>query len=249
MASVPARRPSRDPKDTGSTSSATDWAFHERVLRSPSVRTAYLWGPPGLGKTFAAYHIGLRGPLFALTLTEDTPAAEVRGHYMPVGNGMEWRDGPATLALRTGGRLVINELTHGSPDVISFLHPVLENPDTALLTLPTGETVRPAPGFQAFLTDNLPPEELPLALRDRFDCILEIREPHPAALAQLDPRLIGAALRSFTLEPERRVSPRGWLSVQRLLSELGERDAFRAVFGPARGAQLHDALLLGEAQN
>lgn len=245
MTSAPRRSP-RDPKET---SGATDWGFIEAVLRSPSLRTAYLWGPSGFGKTYAAYRVGLRGPLYALTLTEDTPAAELRGHYLPVARGMEWRDGPATLAMRAGGRLVVNELTHGSQDSLSFLHPVLENPDTALLTLPTGETVRPASGFQLLVTDNLPPEDLPLALRDRFDCILEVREPHPTALAQLDPRLIGPAVRSFALEPDRRISLRGWLSVQRLIPEFGLRGACLAVFGPARGALIHDGLILGEAQN
>jgi hypothetical protein len=245
MTTLPRRSP-RDPKDPGP---ATDWGFIENVLRSPSVRTIYIWGPPGFGKTYAAYHVGVRGALYAITLTEDTPAAEIRGHYLPAGDGMAWNDGPATKALLEGARLVINELTHGSPDVLSILHPLLENPDTARLTLPTGVTVRPAPGFQVICTDNLPPDELPDALRDRFDCILHVREPHPAAIAQLDERLRGPAVRSFNLEPERRISLRGWFSVQRLMREFGIKGAFMAVFGPARGALLHDGLILGEAPN
>ncbi len=238
------RRNPRDPKDPGP---ATDWGFIERVLCSPRVRTAYLWGKPGMGKTFAAYNVGVRGALYALTLTEETSSTELRGHYLPKGKEMPWHDGPATMAMREGARLVVNELTHASPDVLSLLHPLLENPDTARLTLPTGETVRPAPGYQLISTDNLPPEDLPEALRDRFDVILEVREPHPAALAQLDERLRGAALRSFSLEPDRRISLRGWFSVQRLIPEFGLRGACLAVFGPARGALVHDGLILGEA--
>lgn len=244
----------RSPRTTQDTSAGREagmhgWPLYEFLLRSPSVRTAYAWGPPGFGKTYAAYTVGLRGPLYAITLTEDTPAAELRGFFQPVGDRVEWRDGPATMALREGARLVINELTHGSPDVLSLLHPLLENPDTACLTLPTGETVRPAPGLQIVCTDNLPPEDLPLALRDRFDCILEVREPHPAALELLDPDLRDAALRSFTLEADRRISLRGWLSVQRLVPELGLRGACMAVFGPARGALVHDGLVLGNARS
>lgn len=240
------RRTLRDPKDPGP---ATDWGFIERVLRSPRIRTAYLWGRPGMGKTYAAYHVGVRGPLYALTLTEETSSSELRGHYLPKGREMPWHDGPATMAMREGARLVVNELTHASPDVLSLLHPLLENPDTARLTLPTGETVQPAPGYQLIATDNLPPEDLPEALRDRFDSILEVREPHPAALEQLDPRLRAAAIRSFSLEADRRISLRGWFSVQRLIPEFGLRGACMAVFGPARGALVHDSLILGEASN
>jgi hypothetical protein len=107
--------------------------------------------------------------------------------------------------------------------------------------------VRPAGAFQLVCTDNLPPEDLPLALRDRFDCILEVREPHPSALGLLDQRLVGPALRSFALESERRISLRGWLSVQRLMREFGLKGACMAVFGPSRGRQIHDGLILGEA--
>lgn len=245
MSASPTRRSPRE-KEPGP---GTDWGFIERVLRSPTVRTAYLWGRPGMGKTYAAYHVGVRGPLYALTLTEETPSSELRGHYLPRGREMPWHDGPATRAMREGARLVVNELTHGSPDVMTLLHPLLENPDTACLTLPTGETVRPAAGYQLIATDNLPPEDLPEALRDRFDTILEVREPHPAAVAKLDERLRGPALRSFTLESDRRISLRGWFSVQRLMPEFGLRGACLAVFGPARGAHVHDALILGEALN
>jgi MoxR-like ATPase len=241
------RRPQRDPKNRSTTT--TDWDFIERVLRSPSVRTAFIHGPPGLGKTYACQHIGLRGGFYSLTLTEETPAAEIRGHYLPKGREMPWHDGPAVRAMREGARLVVNELTHGSSDVLSMLHPMLENPDTACLTLPTGETVRPAPGFQLFASDNLPPEDLPAALRDRFDCVLEVREPHPSALERLDPTLREPARRSFGLEPDRRISMRGWLSVQRLSAEFGLEGALWAVFGAARAAQIYDSLILGRAQN
>ena len=241
--------PRRNPRDPKENSPSTDWGLIEKVLRSESVRTVYMWGPPGCGKTYAAYSIGVQRKLYALTLTEDTPAAELRGHYLPRGDGMAWHNGPATTAMLEGARLVINEITHGSADVLSIMHPLLENPDTALLTLPTGETVRPATGFQLIATDNLPPEELPDALRDRFDCILHVREPHPVALSQLDERLRGPAVRSFNLEPDRRISLRGWHSVQRLMKEFGVKGAFQVVFGIARGTLLHDGLILGEARN
>jgi MoxR-like ATPase len=224
-----------------------DWGFVECVLRSENVRSIYLWGPPGIGKTFAAYHVGRVEPVYAVTLTEDTPAAELRGHYLPVAKEMVWHDGPFTSAMRQGARLVVNELTHGTPEVLSLLLPVLEQVETARLTLPTNETIRPRAGFQVICTDNAPPEDLPQALRDRFDCLLEVREPHPTALQKLDEPLRRAALRTFGLEADRRISLRGWLCVQRLQREFGLRGACQAAFGPNRGAQIHDAIVLGMA--
>lgn len=224
----------------------TDWPLVERVLSSPEVRTLFAWGPPGTGKTYAAMLYGVRGTAYPITLTEDTPTAELRGFYRPVGPDLVWGDGPVTRAMREGARLVLNEVTHASPEVFSFLHPILEHVETACVTLPTGEIVRPAAGFQVVATSNHPPEDLPFALRDRFDCVLEIHDPHPDALARLSPRLRRAAERSIHLEGERRVGLRGWLSLQRLEPVLGLLDACRAVFGPARGVLIHDALCLAQ---
>jgi hypothetical protein len=147
-------------------------------------------------------------------------------------------------ALREGALLVINEITHASDDVFSFLLPLLEYPETARVTLPSNETVRPAPGFHCIATDNTSPDELPPALRDRFDAVLELREPHPEALAQLSEPLREVARRGFALDDARRLSLRGWLALDRLRHVLGLETACAVVFGAERGAQIHDALVL-----
>jgi hypothetical protein len=36
----------------------TVWPRIERALASPLLRVIYLWGPPGCGKTWAAYNLG-----------------------------------------------------------------------------------------------------------------------------------------------------------------------------------------------
>jgi MoxR-like ATPase len=49
-------------------------------------RSTLLYGPPGTGKSHAAHTADRDGrPLFTVTMTPDTPAAELRGHYVPVG--------------------------------------------------------------------------------------------------------------------------------------------------------------------
>lgn len=228
--------------------SPVDWAFIQKVLECLLVRTIYLFGPPGIGKTWSAYNLGrTHNGVYAVTLTEDTPASELRGHYLYKGQNTIWHDGPFTRALREGARLVVNEISHAAPDVLALLYPVLESVETAQLTLPSNETVRPAPGFNVVCTDNASPEFLPAALVDRFDCVLEITAPHPDAMAALSEPLRRVAESSFDLEADRRVGLRGWLTLERLRTTFGLRDACVAIFGPERGAQLFDALVLAGA--
>jgi len=186
--------------------------------------------------------------VYCLTLSEETPAAELRGMFVPKGNKFVWQDGPFTAAMREGALLVINELSHASEDVQALLYPVLESEETAKLTLPTNETVRPAPGFHAVVTDNEPPDALPPALVDRFNAMVEINAPHPDALAKLSEPLRQAAIKSVGLEPERAVTLRGWLKLDELQRDLGLADACRAVFGRERGAQIHDAIVLQQGE-
>jgi MoxR-like ATPase len=237
--------PSKKHTDDHHTAPANDWPLIEALLASPLVRTAYIFGPPGIGKTYCAYNLGrISLGVFPVTLTPETPASELIGHYIPHGNALRWHDGPFTRALRAGGRLVINEITHASSDVIAVLYPVLESAETAQLMLADGEIVRPAPGFHAVMTDNESPQSLPEALQDRFDCEIHVACPHPEALKAIDADLRQIALRTMMLGDERRVTMRRWLAICRLRSVFGLERACHAVLGSARGSQIYDAIRL-----
>jgi hypothetical protein len=218
------------------------WDLVASVIRHS--RSTLLYGPPGTGKSHAAHTADRDGrPLFTVTMTPDTPAAELRGHYVPVGDEFRWQDGPAIRAWREGGRLVINELNLAGGDALSFLLACLDSPQTAALTLPTGELVRPAENFQIVATMNgSPDEDLPAALRDRFPVCIEINEAHPAGIAQLPDDLRAAAKGSVVAsDPARRLTLRAWLAFASLRASIGAEAAAQAVFR-SRAADVLDAL-------
>lgn len=226
-----------------------EWSYAEKLLASDQVRTMLLFGRPGTGKTYAALTFGrVENGVFSVTLTEETSAAEVRGHFILKASDSVWHDGPFVRAMRAGGRIVINEVSNAGGDVQQLLFLVLESAASAVLTLPSGETLRPAPGFHVVTTDNQPPERLPEPLRDRLTCVLEITRPHPDALANLSPVLRRAAEAGLGLDDDRRISARNWNDLEALSREFGLEAACRLVFGAERGLMLHDAIRIADGQ-
>lgn len=204
------------------------WTVAESVVGAGRGNTL-LYGPPGTGKSYAAQSGGVN--VFNVTITPDTPAAELRGHYHPRGGEFVWQDGPVVRAMREGSRLVLNEVDHAGGDVLSFLLAALDNPETCRVCLPSGETVRPAPGFHCVGTMNGQPEDLLPALRDRFAAAIEIEEPHPAAIDALPEDLRNAARGTVSAVGGDRITLRSWLAFASLRSTLGAETAAQGLFG------------------
>lgn len=204
-----------------------------------------LYGPPGTGKSYAAQrgHSNVRN----VTITPETPAAELRGHYVPRGGEFVWQDGPAVRSMREGGRLVLNEIDHAGGDVLSFLLAALDNPESCRICLPSGETVRPSPGFHCVATMNGSPDDLLPAILDRFACAIPILEPHPEAIEAL-PADIRDAARGTVMasRPEDRISLRSWLAFAEYRGCVGPQFAAQAVFGE-RWESVLDSLAVGAA--
>ena len=210
------------------------WGLIVTALRHCS--RVLIWGLPGTGKSYLAQREALAGrQVYNITLTEDTSSVELRGHYVPKGSELVWQDGPAILAWRTGGRLIVNEADKASPEVQSFMLALMDDTASAAITLPTGETARPAEGFQLIATANTPPEDMPEALRSRLPVTIEVTEPNPEALLQLPEAWREAARRTATVgDPQRRISLRSWYEFHRLAQAgVPAEDAGAMVFGPA----------------
>jgi MoxR-like ATPase len=206
------------------------WTLVEKVL--PYSERLLLYGVPGTGKSRLAQGHGLKRDeqIFSVTLTEETPAAEIRGHWIPKGETYEFHDGAGIAAWRKGTRLVINEIDHASGDLMSILLAILDDPEIAMITLPSGETVRPTKGFRAIATMNGKPEDLPEALRDRFPVRVDCDKVHPGAIARLPKDLQKPAAGTVAIPDSRGKSVRGWLAFAALRDSVGEELALQAVF-------------------
>lgn len=231
-------------KETLTVSTFDEWALIESVL--PHAPKVLLYGPPGTGKTHIAT-TALRDEqgVFSVTMTEETPAETLRGHFIPTGNAMRWMDGPGIAAWRKGHRLVINEIDHALGDALDFLHVLCDDPTIAQVTLPKEdqETVHPQPGFQVVATMNGDPSELPEALRDRFPVKIHVKTIAPAALATLSPDLRDPCRDTSmsVVEGSERLSIRAWKEFDSLRFVIGPENAANAVFG-SRAQEIHHAL-------
>lgn len=217
-----------------------NWEIIKAVIATS--RRVLLYGLPGTGKTFIAARYEVEDTIvYQQTLTEESPMAELRGHFLPKGSEMVWMDGPGIRAWREGARLVINEIDHASGDVLSFLLALLDDPEFAEFTLPTGELVRPAEGFHVVATMNGQPYDLPLPLQDRFPVTIEILDVNPEAIEALPEDLrVPAQTGALVVDQDRRLSVRMWTEFASLRLKLaaladdeaqGYEMAAKAIFG------------------
>jgi hypothetical protein len=228
------------------------WEMYEAMMEARTSRIL-TYGPPGLGKSYSpakwakehdAFYIGI-------TLTDQTPMSELRGHFILKGNEFVWHDGCVARAWRKSHEgpsiLVLNEINEAGTDVETFLHNVLDDPEFARLDLPNNETVRPDPNNMITVaTMNGLPHHLREALRDRFPVKIEVSTVHPDAIAALPKDLRPLAERwTAPTTGKERMSIRPFVAFAQLRERVDPIIAAQAIFGP----QAHDivaALGIGE---
>lgn len=198
------------------------------------LRRVLLYGPPGTGKTYTAMHSNRDADqvLYTNTLTEETPASELRGHFVLNDGGYKWMHGPAARAWLDGARYVLNELDRASGDCHSLCYAILDDHASAQLTLPNGETIYPEDDTRFVVTMNGHESDLPDALIDRMDAIIHITRPHPQAIEALPADLREIAREATSSEdPHTRTSIRKWFAFDNARKHMDLLHACVAVFG------------------
>lgn len=211
-----------------------NWHLLEKVARiMPRI---FVWGPPGVGKSYTGYKIlkASNKTVWQCTLDEDKAVQELMGHFVPKGNVFAWHNGPATTAFKEGHGLIVNELARASSAVKDMFLGILDDPEIALLSLPSGDNITRGKNFKVIATANNPPDELDEALRDRFDVIINVKVPHPAIIKNLDYKIpgFGNMVLSSYQDPVHAISPRRAFAFVELLSnKMQSEEAALLAFG------------------
>lgn len=204
-----------------------------------------LYGPPGIGKTQAGLRYGdvSRGA-WRVPCTEDMTEAHLTGHLLPTGDEWTWNDGPVTKALRSRGRVVLDEVHRLNGDVLSLALALVDSSESVAWDHPiTGERLTAGNGYSVVATTNSedPEADLDPALLDRFTVRIRIDAPHPDALLALSPDLRNYAARAADLG-DRRISLRSFHTFDRLRKSLADEGRAAKIVFAGNAQSVLDAI-------
>lgn len=123
------------------------------IIESGEFYPVFITGHSGNGKSMSIEQIcaQLKRKFVCVSMTPETDESDLLGNFVLLDNQMVWRDGPVTVAARTGAVLLIDEIDYGAQN-LSCLQRVLEG--KPFLLKKKNEVVTPFAGFTVIATAN-----------------------------------------------------------------------------------------------
>ena len=125
----------------------------EAIMKSRMFYPVYISGPSGNGKTMMVEQSAAKAkiPFLRVQITPETDEDDLIGGFRLINGETVFCKGPVIKAMEEGALLLIDEIDRGT-NKIMCLQGVLEG--KPVLIKKTGETVKPAEGFNVIATAN-----------------------------------------------------------------------------------------------
>jgi len=125
----------------------------EKIIKSKIFFPVYITGLSGNGKTMSIMQAcaKLKRKLLRINVTEETDELDLIGGTELVNGSTVYREGAVILAMREGAVLLIDEGDLNNTKILCLM-PILEG--KPYLNKKTGEIIKPAEGFNIFITGN-----------------------------------------------------------------------------------------------
>lgn len=200
-----------------------DWSDVLKILTDPTIQVG-LAGPPGVGKTSAAFWAGkkMKKPVIKkVQFHQEMSPAEVLGILAPANDKTRFIPGPAAEAYSEGGMLILDEIDQASGPMKTCLYALLDRGPGGNIDW-LGRRFKQEKGYQPVATMNGWPRDgsLPEPVLDRFDCWLIITRPSEEQLTLLDADLRELCRRSYEAAKDSMQGPdltfRMFLGLQKL---------------------------------
>lgn len=124
-----------------------------KVVTSNQFYPVFVAGLSGNGKTMMVEQVcaKLKREFMRVNITPETDEDDLIGGFRLIDGETRWYDGPVLQAMKSGAILCLDEIDRGS-NKLMCLQGILEG--KPIFVKKTGETVRPAPGFNVIATAN-----------------------------------------------------------------------------------------------